>query len=101
MSDFERGLMNCLVLADLLPLSVSVNVIRNISTFSSLNSPANRVITNLVLIPTPVSTVSSVTVRVIQMKVVIPKVGSVTARSVVTLLIRKPVVSVEPLVNTK
>lgn len=93
--------MNCLVLADLMPLFVSVNEIGNISTFSSLNSPANRVITNLVLIPTPVSTVSSVTVRVIQMKVVIPKVGSVTARSVVTLLIRKPVVSVEPLVNTK
>ena len=72
--------MNCLVLADLMLFFVSVNVIRNISTFSSLNSPANRVITNLVLIPTPVSTVSSVTVRVIQMKVVIPKVGSVTAR---------------------
>lgn len=70
--------MNWLVLADLMPLFVSV--IRNISTFSSLNSPANRVITNLVLIPTPVSTVSSVTVRVIQMTVVIPKLGSVTAR---------------------
>ena len=101
MSDFERGLMNCLVLADLLSLFVSVNVIRNISTFSSLNSPANRVITNLVLIPTPVSTVSSVTVRVIQMTVVIPKLGNATARSVVTLLTRKLVVSVEPLVNTK
>ena len=72
--------MNCLVLADLLPLFVSVIVIRNISTFSSLNSPANRVITNLLLIPTTVSTVSSVTVRAIQMKVVIPKLGSVTAR---------------------
>lgn len=93
--------MICLVLADLMLLFVSVNVIRNISPFSSLNSPANRVITNLGLIPTPVSTVSSVTVRVIQMTVVIPKLGSVTARSVVTLLIRKPVVSVEPLVNTK
>ena len=93
--------MNCLVLADLMPLFVSVNEIRNISTFSSLNSPANQVITNLVLIPTPVSTVSSVTVRVIQMTVVIPKLGGVTARSVVTLLTRKLVVSVEPLVNTK
>lgn len=72
--------MNCLVLADLQPLFVSVNVIRNISTFSSLNSPANRVITNFVLIPTTVSTVSSVTVRVIQMTVVNPKLGNVTAR---------------------
>ena len=92
--------MNCLVLADLMLFFVSVNVIRNISTFSSLNSPANRVITNLVFIPTPVSTVSSVTVRVIQMTVVIPKLGNATARSVVTLLTRKPVFSVEPLVNT-
>ena len=72
--------MICLVLADLMLLFVSVNVIRNISTFFSLNSPANRAITNLVLIPTTVSTVSSVTVRVIQMTVVIPKLGSVTAR---------------------
>ena len=92
--------MNCLVLADLMLFFVSVNVIRNISTFSSLNSPANRVITNLVFIPTPASTVSSVTVRVIQMTVVIPKLGNATARSVVTLLTRKPVFSVEPLVNT-
>ena len=92
--------MNCLVLADLMLFFVSVNVIRNISTFSSLNSPANRVITNLVFIPTPVSTVSSVTVRVIQLTVVIPKLGNATARSVVTLLTRKPVFSVKPLVNT-
>ena len=79
---------------------MSANVIRSISNFSSLNSPANRVITNHVLISTPVSSVSSVTVRVIQMTVVIPKLGIVTARSVVRLLTRKPIVSVEPLRRT-